>query len=107
MARFEAVVLLDDLPVDALARIFLETEDSGLRAAHAYFASRGRKLTLTEAAVDRIAAEAAKTPRLGARALREVFRRVVRGYEFDPDRFADAEGAVRIDVPEVEAALRR
>lgn len=107
MARFEAVVLLDDLPVDALARIFLETEDSGLRAATAYFASRGRKLALSEAAVDRIAAEAAKTPRLGARALREVFRRVVRGYEFDPDRFADAEGAVRIDVPEVEAALRR
>jgi ATP-dependent protease Clp ATPase subunit len=93
--------------VDALSRIFLETRDSGYEQAHAYFESRGKKLELSEAGVRRIASEAARSPRLGARALREVFRRVIRGYEFDPDRFADANGIVRIDVAEVEAALKR
>lgn len=107
LARFEAVVLLNDLGVDSLGRIFLETRDSGYEQAHAYFESRGKKLELTEAAVRRIASEAARSPRLGARALREVFRRVIRGYEFDPDRFAGVDGVVRIDVPEVEVALKR
>ena len=89
-------------------RIFLENRDSGFRQAREYFASQGIELAMSPAAVRRIAEEAARQPRLGARALKEVFRRVIRDYEFDPA----AGGAGRrqtllIDRPEVERALLR
>ena len=52
----------------------------------------------------RIAAEAGRQPRLGARALKEVFRRVIRDYEFEPAKFVSG-GALLIDLREVEAVL--
>ncbi len=52
----------------------------------------------------RIAVEASQENRLGARALKEVFRRVIRGYELDPQANA-ANDSVLLDVAEVEAAL--
>jgi ATP-dependent Clp protease ATP-binding subunit ClpX len=107
LARFDAMVLLDDLDVGSLEKIFLESPDSALRQSQAYFETLGVRLALSDAAVRRIASEAAKAPRLGARALREVFRRVIRSYEFDPDRFVDAQRTIHLDVPEIEAALRR
>jgi ATP-dependent Clp protease ATP-binding subunit ClpX len=106
LSRFDAVVLLADLGVDELVRIFLEAPESGLALARDYFASRGKHLALSPAAARRIAGEAARQPRLGARALKEVFRRVIRDYEFDPDATAPGE-ALLIDVPEVERALNR
>ena len=46
--------------------------------------------------------------RLGARALKEVFRRVIRDYEFDPEGAAPGDGTpLVIDVPEVERAIHR
>lgn len=106
LSRFDAMVLLDDLGVDELARIFLESPDSGYQQSRAYFESRGLRLTLSPAAVQRIASEAARHPRLGARALREVFRRIVRDHELDPQAGSGASGgALMIDEPEVEAAL--
>jgi ATP-dependent Clp protease ATP-binding subunit ClpX len=108
LSRFDAVVLLDDLRVDDLVRIFLEAPDSGLALAREYFQSHGKHLALSPAAVRRIAAEAARQPRLGARALKEVFRRVIRDYELDPEAAAPGEGgALVLDVPEVERALAR
>ncbi|HEV8630331.1 MAG TPA: AAA family ATPase, partial [Thermoanaerobaculia bacterium] len=108
LSRFDAVVLLHDLVVDDLVRIFLEAPESGYAVARQYFAQHGKRLTLSPAAVRRIAAEAARQPRLGARALKEVFRRVIRDYEIDPEAAAPGPGtALVIDLPEVEAALRR
>ena len=107
LARFDAMVLLDDLDAEALAKIFTTMPDSGYLQAQAYFESRKMRLTLTEEAVMCIAREAAKSPRLGARAAREVFRRVIREYEFEPDRFANEEGEVIIDSGDVEARLKR
>ena len=108
LSRFDAVVLLQDLDVDQLVRIFLEAPESGLALAREYFASQGKHLALSPAAARRIAAEAARQPRLGARALKEVFRRVIRDYEFDPEAVAPGVGApLLIDVAEVERALRR
>jgi len=104
LSRFDAVVLLSDLGEDELVKIFLETPDSGFEIAREYFASRGVHLALSPAAVRRIAVEAARQPRLGARALKEVFRRVVRDYEFEPERFA-RDGALLLDLKEVESAL--
>jgi ATP-dependent Clp protease ATP-binding subunit ClpX len=108
LSRFEGTVLLNDLGTDELVSIFLETPDSGLQQARDYFASRDIQLAVSPAAVRRIAVEAARQPRLGARALKEVFRRVIRDYEFDPSVIEGREGkALMIDQPEVEAALGR
>jgi ATP-dependent Clp protease ATP-binding subunit ClpX len=107
LSRFDAVVLLRDLGVDELVRIFLEAPESGFALARDYFVSQGKRLALSPAAVRRIASEAARQPRLGARALKEVFRRVIRDYELDPEEAAAGAAALLIDLPEVERALRR
>jgi ATP-dependent Clp protease ATP-binding subunit ClpX len=104
ISRFDAVVLLRDLGVEELTRIFLESPDSGYRQAREYFATRGVRLALSPAAVAKIAAAAAKQPRLGARALREVFRRVIRDHEFEPGA-ASGNGALLIDEADVAEAL--
>jgi ATP-dependent Clp protease ATP-binding subunit ClpX len=103
-SRFDAVILLEDLGIDELIHIFLESPESGYQQSRAYFQHHGTDLALSPAAVRRIAEEAARRPRLGARALKEVFRRIVRDYEFDPGKAAQ-NGAVMLDLPEVEAAL--
>jgi ATP-dependent Clp protease ATP-binding subunit ClpX len=104
LSRFEAVVLLADLSVDELVKIFLESPDSAFLQSRAYFESRGIRLALSPAAVRAIARAAAAQPRLGARALKEVFRRVIRDYEFEPERHAQ-DGALVVDEAEVAAAL--
>jgi ATP-dependent Clp protease ATP-binding subunit ClpX len=104
LSRFDAVILLEDLGVDELIHIFLESPESGFQQSRAYFEHHGADLALSPAAVRRIAEEAASRPRLGARALKEVFRRIVRDYELDP-REAARNGTVMVDLPEVEAAL--
>jgi len=104
LSRFDAIVLLNDLSPDELVHIFLDTPDSSYHQTRAYFDSRGIHLALSPSAVRRIAIEAARQPRLGARALREVFRRVIRDYEFDPSH-AVSGGSLLIDLPEVERAL--
>lgn len=106
LSRFDAMVLLEDLTVDHLVKIFVESGESSLHQSRRYFESRGIHLAVSPAAVRRIALEASRTPRLGARALKEVFRRVIREYEFEPDKGLDASGTnLMIDEPEVEAAL--
>jgi ATP-dependent Clp protease ATP-binding subunit ClpX len=106
LSRFDAVVLLDDLGEDELVQIFLNSPESSLRQSRDFFASLGIHLAISPAAVRRIAREAARQPRLGARALKDVFRRVVRGYEFDPDTAATgADRSLLIDAPDVEARL--
>jgi ATP-dependent Clp protease ATP-binding subunit ClpX len=104
LSRFDAVVLLQDLGQDELVRIFLETPESAFHQSRAYFESSGIHLAISPAAVRRIAAEAGRQPRLGARALKEAFRRVIRDYEFEPAKFVNG-GALLIDLQEVEAIL--
>lgn len=108
LSRFDAVVVLEPLGEAELYKIFVGSADSALRQSHAYFASQGIKLEISESAARRIAAEAARQPRLGARALKEVFRRVIRPYEFDPPNAPGlADGRLRIEVADVERALAR
>ena len=98
LSRFDAVVVLEPLGESELYKIFVSSADSALRQSHAYFASQGIKLEMSESAARRIAAEAARQPRLGARALKEVFRRVIRPFEFDPPNAPGlAEGRLRIE----------
>jgi ATP-dependent Clp protease ATP-binding subunit ClpX len=104
LSRFDALILLDNLKEEDLLRILVGGQDSGLRQSTAYFASQGITLELTESAARAITREAARHPRLGARALKEVFRRVIRTYEFDPQAHAP-DGKLRIDAAQVGTAL--
>jgi ATP-dependent Clp protease ATP-binding subunit ClpX len=104
LSRFDAVVLLEPLGEEELLRIFVHSSDSGLKQAQAYLGSQGVRFELTAAAAKRIAREASKQPRLGARALKEVFRRVIGPYEFEP-RAAAKDGYLLLDEPQILAAL--
>ena len=108
LSRYDAVVLLADLTVSELETIFLRTPDSGFHQARAYFKSRGMELLLSKKAVRRIAVEASRESRLGARALKEVFRRIIRDYEYQPEAHINREGnQVLIDEVLVEEALEK
>ena len=107
LSRFDAVVLLDALDEDALLRILSTSGDSPLKQSQAFFTSFGFRLDVTAEAARRIAREAARQPRLGARALKETVRRVVAPLEFDPRAAADPDGLIRVDEAAVLAALQR
>ncbi|MDX1644507.1 MAG: AAA family ATPase [Thermoanaerobaculia bacterium] len=104
LSRFDARIVLNDLTADDLERIFLDSPESSLKQAEAYFEDRGFRLAVSPQAVHRIAAAAARQPRLGARALKEIFRRVVGPLEFEPEAH-DANGAVVVDEDLVDEAL--
>jgi ATP-dependent Clp protease ATP-binding subunit ClpX len=104
LARFDAVVLLEDLGVDELVKIFLDNPDSGFQQTRAWFASRGIQFAISPDAVRAIARAAARQPRLGARALKEVFRRVVRDIEYEPEKHA-AQSVFLLDLSHVRRAL--
>jgi ATP-dependent Clp protease ATP-binding subunit ClpX len=91
VSRFESIVVLNDLGEADLARIFVEPEASIFRTSRAYFERFGIDLQITRGALIAIAWDAARQKRLGARALRETFRRVIGGLEFDP-----ADGGTRV-----------
>ncbi len=104
LSRFDSIVLLETLGIPQLIDIFLRSKESSYLQARQFFARQGIDLALSPAAVQRIAEHAAVQKRLGARALKEVFRRVIRDYEFDPEGQIQSE-ALMIDVAEIEAAL--
>src|SRR5204863_7231721 len=81
ISRFESIVVLNDLTEGDLARIFHEPEGSIFRTSRDYFARFGVDLKITRGALVAIAWDAARQKRLGARALRETFRRVIRSLE--------------------------
>jgi ATP-dependent Clp protease ATP-binding subunit ClpX len=84
VSRFDSVVVLNDLAEGDLARIFTEPEGSIFRTSRAFFERFGIDLQITRGALIAIAWDAARQKRLGARALRETYRRVIRNLEFDP-----------------------
>ncbi|REJ79901.1 MAG: AAA family ATPase [Acidobacteria bacterium] len=106
LSRYESVVLLDDLRPGDLVQILLEAPDSPYLLARDYFAAYGVDLALSPSAAQRIAEAAARRKRIGARALREIFRQVVRPFEIDPPAAAEG-GVLSIDLPEVERAMAR
>ncbi|HSP16136.1 MAG TPA: AAA family ATPase [Thermoanaerobaculia bacterium] len=83
-SRFESIIVLNDLAESDLAKIFVEPEGSIFRTSRDYFHRFGVDLQITRAALISIAWDASRQKRLGARALREIYRRVIRNIEFDP-----------------------
>jgi ATP-dependent Clp protease ATP-binding subunit ClpX len=103
ISRFESIVVLNDLTEPDLAKIFVEPENSIFRMSRDYFRRFGVDLQITRAALIAIAWDAARQKRLGARALRETFRRVIRNLEFDPA--VAGEGVLTIDERMVKSAI--
>jgi ATP-dependent Clp protease ATP-binding subunit ClpX len=103
VSRFESIVVLNDLAEPDLARIFVDPEGSIFRTSRAYFERFGVDLQITRGALIAIAWDAARQKRLGARALRETFRRVIRNLEFDPA--ISGGGTITIDENMVKQAI--
>jgi len=85
ISRFDAIVVLNDLLEGDLSRIFVEPEGSIFRTSRAYFERFGIDLQITRGALIAIAWDAARQKRLGARALRETYRRMQDDGPYSPD----------------------
>ena len=84
LSRFDNAIILEDLQAGLMGRIFMETRDSVFKASKHFFRNYGVELEITEGAISRIAQEAAKSSRIGARALKAVWGLVIKPFEFDP-----------------------
>lgn len=101
VSRFESIVVLNDLGESDLSRIFVEPEGSIFRTARDYFRRFGIDLQITRGALLAIAWDASQQKRLGARALRETWRRIIRNLEFEPQ----AEGTLTVDEEMVKKTI--
>jgi ATP-dependent Clp protease ATP-binding subunit ClpX len=84
LARFDNAVILEDLTTSTLTRIFREPSEGVLQASKNFFRNYGIELEVTDQAVQKIADEASKSSRIGARALKSVYGRIIKPFEFDP-----------------------
>jgi ATP-dependent Clp protease ATP-binding subunit ClpX len=84
ISRFSSTAILDDLSKENLMAIMLGAPDSPYALSKSFFATFGIDLKMTDEALDFVAAKAAENGRIGARALREVFDKLIGAIEFDP-----------------------
>ncbi len=84
LSRFDNAIILEDLHAGLLARIFMEPRDAVFRASQNFFKKYGIELEITEGAVRKIAEEASRSSRIGARALKAVWGKIIKPFEFDP-----------------------
>lgn len=101
VSRFESIVVLNDLGEADLAKIFVEPEGSIFRTSRDYFRRFNIDLQITRGALIAIAWDASRQRRLGARALRETYRRIIRDLEFEPH----ADGVLTIDEDMVKRSI--
>jgi ATP-dependent Clp protease ATP-binding subunit ClpX len=85
LSRFDNSIILEDLHSGTLKKIFLDTPDSVFKASQRFFKNYEIDLEITEGAVQKIADEAATHSRIGARALKTVYGKIIKPFEFDPD----------------------
>jgi len=84
LSRFDNSIILADLDSSLLERIFLDPDDSVFNISRRFFKKYKIDLKITPEAVHRLALAAAEAPRIGARALKEVYGRVIKPFEYDP-----------------------
>ena len=84
LSRFDNSIILEDLNAELLSKIFTDTDDSVFKISRHFFKTYEIDLEITDGAVRRIALEAAKSTRIGARALKSVWGRIIKPFEFDP-----------------------
>ena len=84
LSRFDNAIILEDLDAGTLGRIFTEPRDCVFKASQNFFKRYEIDLQITDEAVRKIADEASKSRRIGARALKAVFSKIIKPFEFDP-----------------------
>jgi ATP-dependent Clp protease ATP-binding subunit ClpX len=84
LSRFDNCIILEDLNANLLKRIFLEPDDCVFKASQNFFKKYGIDLQITDEAARRIADSASEARRIGARALKDVYGRIIKPFEFDP-----------------------
>jgi ATP-dependent Clp protease ATP-binding subunit ClpX len=84
LSRFDNAIILEDLNGPLLKRIFLEPPDSVFNASKNFFKTYKIDLDVTDEAARKISEEAAISRRIGARALKAVWGRIIKRFEFDP-----------------------
>ncbi|MFP4070527.1 MAG: Clp protease, partial [Desulfovibrionales bacterium] len=112
ISRFSAIAVLADLGPSELKSILLSAPDSPLKHSQEYFKTLGMELVLTDEALDLIVSHSLENTRIGARALRDVFSRIITDLEFDPmgRKEMDSEstsGVLKIDRQAVSQSLGR
>lgn len=85
IARFDNVVILNDLTMEVLKEILLHSLDSPFIRSKRFFEIMGIELEIEDLAAALIAEQAEKQTRTGARALRGIFGKIINRIEFDPD----------------------
>jgi ATP-dependent Clp protease ATP-binding subunit ClpX len=85
LSRFDNSIILEDLDAEKLALIFTGPEDSVFKLSKKFFQKVGIELEITEGASRRVALAAAEERRIGARALKEVWGRIVKPFEYAPE----------------------
>lgn len=111
ISRFDKLVLLNDLSLETLQEILTKAYDSPFVRSKRYFETLGVTLEIEKLAAALISERAAKEPRAGARALRDIFTEIINPYEFDPlkrEALTEDEDGLRlvIDADTVRRALK-
>ncbi|MEM7051343.1 MAG: AAA family ATPase [Acidobacteriota bacterium] len=110
MARFDKIVLMKELPREVLEEILLHSYDSPYVRSRRFFETLEIDLEIEPLAAALVAEAATKEGRTGARALRDVFSKVINRFEFDPwnsGGLSESEGQTRlvISADEVRSAI--
>ena len=84
LSRFDTTLVLEELTPEVLESIFSGTKDSLFETSRRFFQRFKIDLRITEGARKKIARHAALQPRVGARALKDVYSRVIKPFEFEP-----------------------
>jgi ATP-dependent Clp protease ATP-binding subunit ClpX len=89
IGRFEGIVFLNDLEADALGKILIDMPDSVFQQSRNYFRAYGVDLQITPKALEILCAKAMEHRRLGARALRQLFKTAIARFEYEPDKLPE------------------
>jgi len=84
LSRFDNTIILEELHADLLKVILVEPDESVFKASRSFFRKYGIDLQITDGAAQRIALSASEAKRIGARALKEVYGRIIKPFEYDP-----------------------
>lgn len=84
LSRFDNRVVLKDLNINDLQTIFMDIDNSLFKTSKKFFQKYNIELYITEGAKKLIAEASAKYTRIGARALTDVYGRIIKNFEYNP-----------------------
>lgn len=84
LSRFDNRVVMRDLSAADLRHIFIETRESVFTVSKNFFRKMGINIKMTNEAVRMLTTEAARHTRIGARALKDIYTKLINDYEYEP-----------------------